>query len=33
MEMTLAGFIYTYGISNYISRGSYLNDDFMIARY
>jgi hypothetical protein len=33
MEMTLAGFIYTYSISNFISRGSYLNDDFKIAKY
>ena len=33
MEMTLAGLIYTYRVSNYISRRSYMNDDFKIARY
>ncbi len=33
MEVTLAGFIYTYSISNFISRGTYLNDDFMLAKY
>lgn len=33
MDMTVAGFIYTYSISNYISGGAYLNDDYMIARY
>ena len=33
MEVTLAGFIYTYSISNFISRGTFLNDDFMLARY
>jgi len=33
MEVTLAGLINTYSISNFISRGTYLNDDFMLARY
>jgi hypothetical protein len=33
MDMTVAGFIYTYSISNYISGGAYLNDDYNIARY
>ena len=33
MEMTVAGFIYTYSISNYISGGAYLNDDYQIVRY
>ena len=33
MEMTLAGLIHTYRVSNYISRRSYMNDDFKIARY